>query len=139
MKSVSEKIKKHCKAIPSSKLRLAFKPSRTIRNSLACIKNRIPPEKRKGVVYKIPCQDCDQVYVGEMGRTLKRRIAEHKFAVRKKDEDNGIAVHVSKSKHKIDWENADITGSEPWYWRRRVKEALRIRAHGNTVLGLYVA
>ena len=50
----------------------------------------------------------------------------------KMDEKNGIAAHMKKSQHKIDWENADVTGSESGYWRRSVKQVLRIRAHENT-------
>lgn len=32
------------------------------------------PHNNKGVVYCIPCQDCDKVYSGKMGRTLNVRI-----------------------------------------------------------------
>ena len=54
----------------------------------------------------------------------------------KLDEKNGIAAHMKKSQHKIDWENADVMGSEPRYWRRRVKQVLRIRAHENSTRNL---
>lgn len=36
-------------------------------------------------------------YVGETGRTLQKRIEEHKSAVRRGDEKNGIAVNVKKT------------------------------------------
>ena len=35
----------------------------------------------KGVVYQIPCAQCDEVYIGETGRPLKTRISEHKRAL----------------------------------------------------------
>ena len=41
------------------------------------MKPRFSPEDRKGVIYCIPCQDCDKSYIGETGRTLKVRLAEH--------------------------------------------------------------
>ena len=49
----------------------------------------------EGVVCEIPCRDCKQVYVGETKRTFKRRIVEHKQAVKKFDKKNGVAVHAN--------------------------------------------
>jgi len=85
--------------------------SDTIRRSLVRVKNRIPEEKKTGVVYEVPCKDCNGVYVGETVRTLKKQISEHKQAVRCMDDKNGIAVHVQRMDHRIDWEKASI---RPW-------------------------
>ena len=67
------------------------------------LKNSVPAEKKKGVVYEIPCQDCAQVYVGKTGWTLKKHISEHKQAVKRFDDKNEIAVHVFKHDHSIAW------------------------------------
>ena len=48
----------------------------------------------KGVVYQIPCAQCDEVYVGETGRPLKTRITEHKRVVSTVDVRNANAVHT---------------------------------------------
>ena len=118
VRGLSEKIEKTCRSIKTTKLKLAFKPIRTIRQSLVRVKNRVPNKKRKGVVYEIPCCDCDQVYVGETGRTMKKRISEHKQAVRHFDDRNGIAVHAFQYDHQIDWENASIADTEQFYWKK---------------------
>ncbi len=57
-----------------------------------------PMEKKKGVVYSIPCMDCNSVYVGETDRNLekKRRLYEHQYAVKRMDNKNGISVHAWK-------------------------------------------
>ena len=60
------------------------------------VKSRLPDERKKGVVYQIPCNSCDHVYTGESKRTLKVRMTEHRRAVKMGDPNNGIAVHVGK-------------------------------------------
>ena len=59
--------------LSSRELGLDFKPVKTIWGSLMKVKNSTPDDRRKGMVYSIPCRDCIQVYVGETGRTLKAR------------------------------------------------------------------
>ena len=81
----------------------------------------------KGVVYLIPCSECSAVYIGETGRTLKERLAEHKRAVRMENVNNGIAVHSLKTGHSIAWDKAKITHRETLWQRRKVKEAIRIQ------------
>ena len=49
-----------------------------MRQALVRVRNRIAPEKKKGVVYEVQCSECEEVYVGETGRTLKKRVSEHK-------------------------------------------------------------
>ena len=89
------------RSLQAGKLKLTFQPVRTIRQTLVNVKNKMPPEKKKGVVYEVLCSDCDQVYVGEMGRMLKVRISEHKQAVKQGDNKNGIAVHMKQKGHDI--------------------------------------
>ena len=71
-----------------------FKPQSTLKQQLMRVKQKMPEEKKKEVVYQVPCKDCPKVYIGETKRTLKIRISEHKQAVKKGDEKNGIAVHA---------------------------------------------
>ena len=78
-----------------------FKPIRTLRQDLVKVKGRIPKEKQTGVVYEIPCNDCEEVYVGETKRTLEVRLSEQKQAIRRGDPKNDSAVHVQKTNHCI--------------------------------------
>ena len=41
------------------------------------VKNQVPEEKKRAVVYQVPCKDCHQLYTGETEWTLKVRLAEH--------------------------------------------------------------
>ena len=74
-------------------VKVVFYPLRTLRQMLVHPKDPVPVEERKGVVYSveerkgvvysIPCQDCSNVYVGQMGRCLKQCLSEHRCALRK--------------------------------------------------------
>ena len=73
--------------------------------------------------------DCSSSYIGETRRSLKKRLVEHKAAVRREDTNNGIAMHAWEHQHRVDWENASILKQEPRYWKRRVLEAIEIQKH----------
>ena len=48
------------------------------------------------------------VYIGETGRTLKKTLKEHGYAVRRGDPKNRIAVHAWDNEHRVDWEAAKV-------------------------------
>ena len=48
-------------------IRSAFKPAHTLRHALVHVKDRAPMLDRASVVYRIPCEDCEGVYVGQTG------------------------------------------------------------------------
>ena len=63
---------------------------------------------------------------------MHKRIVEHKAAVRRKDDKNGITVHANCHSHQVDWEGAKVLEQEPRYWRRRILEAIHIQKKKNT-------
>ena len=65
----------------------------TLRSSLVHVKQPREDKRKKGVIYEVPCKDCECVYIGETGRTLEKQLSEHKNAVKKHDTKKGIAVH----------------------------------------------
>ena len=129
LQGVSEKIQAACRKVD---VRAVFKSRDVLGQTLTKVKTRLPEEKRKGVVYRIPCGDCDSCYIGETGRTLQKRITEHKYAVKTNDRKNGIAVHAWDLDHRPRWEDAEILEHEQNYWRRRVLEGIWIRRTDNT-------
>ena len=50
----------------------------------------------------------------------------YEYAVRKQSSTNGIAQHVVKTDHEIDWESAKFLDSDPHWRKRKIKEALFI-------------
>ena len=53
-------------------------PYKTIGNILPKIKDSVDDIYKRGAIYKIPCKDCSNVYVGETGRCFNTRLSEHK-------------------------------------------------------------
>ena len=90
-------------------IRTCFKPHKTLRELLVHPKDFIQDNQKKGVVYSIPCEDCDSVYVGQTGRTLEHRMKEHKRALCLLDDNiSAVAEHSIKQEHRINWENAKV-------------------------------
>lgn len=58
--------------------------------------------QQQGGVYRIPCRNCDRVYIGETGRNLETRINEHKRDVANCNTNNSVFVHAYDNNHIID-------------------------------------
>ena len=103
------------------------------RQTLIQVKTRTPDERKRSVVYEVPCKDCNHTYIGETKRTLKVRLGEHKKAVKRGDPRNGIAVHSHEQSHAIDWDGAIVKKSVTGYWQRRIMEAILIKCTGESM------
>ena len=94
----------------------------------AGLKDSIPEKSRKGVIYRVPCKECDAVYIGETLRNLEERLKEHKRHVEKSDpKGSAIAEHVLKTGHSIAWDKAQVIDYEQRWGARKIKESLHIK------------
>ena len=66
-------------------VKVVFKSRGTLRETLMRVKTSRPEMLKKAVVYKISCKDCEEVYIGETGRNLQKKLVEHKAAVKRGD------------------------------------------------------
>ena len=83
-------------------IRTTFKSRGALREAMVQTKEPHPVWRKKGVVYQVPCAECNCAYIGETGRSLEKRLSEHRGAVKRNDTKNGIAVHAWKTQHKVD-------------------------------------
>ena len=74
-------------------IRVAHKPTTTLRELLTNVKYRDEPNNRQEAVCKIKCSACQAFYIRETGRRLNTRLTERKRATRNGDANNHIAVH----------------------------------------------
>ena len=101
IQGISEEIEVSCRKM---EVRTSFKSNGSLRQVLMRVKTIPTILKKKGVVYRIPCQDCETSYIGETKRSLRKRIKEHKYAVKNFDRMIGIALHAWDMAHRPDWE-----------------------------------
>ena len=109
-----------------------FRSGKTLRSLLTKVKPKTDPTDTTGVVYRIPCMDCDRSYIGETCRTLNVRLKEHQRCCRNfESQKSAVAKHAIEEDHRIDWSNSTVIDKEPQWHRRRLKEALHIKKHSN--------
>lgn len=128
----------------------AMRPYQTIRNLIVHPKDKLDKHETTECVYKIPCKSCDNVYIGETGRSFGTRMVEHKKEVEQQEgrrytrsakltaetETNKSAItdHATRKNHVIDWDEATIIGRESDRMARWIREAVKIRKETDKVM-----
>ncbi|BHF82564.1 Metastasis suppressor protein 1 [Sparganum proliferum] len=87
---------------------VAHRPEATIRRLIMKPKDPLPRLETSGVVYRIWCSCGQSNYVGETGRQLRTRMAEHAAAVRRNDASSQVAAHSTRSGHTFKFDEAEI-------------------------------
>ncbi|KYN38925.1 hypothetical protein ALC56_06685, partial [Trachymyrmex septentrionalis] len=92
------------------------------------------PRTSKNNVYKILCNNCDASYVGQTGRKLKTRIAEHRNHIRYKTSARSVITeHRLLHDHDFQWDDVQILDEEPSYRKRLILEMLHIKRQKNSL------
>ena len=91
-------------------IKLALKPSNTIRSKLSRLKDILEDKDKNLIVYKIPCYSCNNCYVGETGWQLHVRLSEHKRDFERKNMRSQVVQHALENGHRMDWDNATVLG-----------------------------
>ncbi|BHF84727.1 hypothetical protein SprV_0902787800 [Sparganum proliferum] len=102
---------------------IAHKPASSLRTTLSRVKDPIPKEQQTNVIYRIPCANCSNVYVGHTGRRLGTRINEHKLAIRRRDPLSLVFAHALECDHRFNWEGTEVIASANTKQAREFLEA----------------
>ena len=96
-------------------------------------KDTVDPAKQDGVVYRFPCE-CGKVYIGETGRPVQDKINVHDRDIRlARTETSAVSEHAHNTGHKPLWNEVKFIDRDPYYYTRRVKEAIHIRLHPDNI------
>ena len=123
VKGISYKLHRLCRPL---NIKVVKQTTNMLRSILTKAKRPIESKHKIEVIYSLPCE-CRKVYTGETGKTLTERLAEHRRAVRRMDNNNSLAVHVQRTTHSITWDKAEVIEQENNKIRKKIKEALRIQ------------
>ncbi|XP_066019723.1 uncharacterized protein [Pocillopora verrucosa] len=130
VKGLSEQLRR---CLQQQGVRAVFKLETTLRSQLVRPKDAVDPDKRDGVVSRIPCQ-CGKVYIGETGRPQQDRIKEHDRDIRLAcTETSAVSEHAHDTGNKPLWNEVKFIDRDPYHYTRRVNEAIHIRLHPNNI------
>ncbi|XP_062715221.1 uncharacterized protein LOC134291471 [Aedes albopictus] len=111
---------------------LAYQTRDKIKNTVfSRLKDPIPKQKTKNVVYAVPCGTNDgKVYVGQTGRMLETRINEHRTNIRKKEAKTGLTQHHIDEGHNFNFNKTEILEKIENQASRTIAEAFHIKLLG---------
>ena len=103
-----------------------FKGSTTIRQMLVRPKDK---DYQSNVIYSYQCKgvDCDEEYIGETSRTLRKRYREHL------KEPSPIHAHSFQTGHNANEDNFNILGREDLGLTRLIKDSIYIKVNNPTL------
>ena len=81
----------------------------------------------KSGVYKISCADCEAVYIGQSGRSVKTRLKEHKTSILSNIKNSGMSTHCIEENHFINFNKTKLLHSENKGKRLDLLEQLEIK------------
>ena len=121
IQGVTEPIKR---ILNSHNVKVAQKPFQTLGHIFAKPKDPVRKEQRADAIYSIPCNDCDNEYIGQTKRQFGRRLKEHEKAVCFcKKENSAFWEHTYLTNHTTGWDKFKIITTSRRYHQRLSLEA----------------
>lgn len=114
-------------------IKLAFKPNSTLKSIYSNTKDKYESKQISNVIYKVTCNDCSNVYIGQTSKKLETRLKQHQQYVNKKHPHSALASHSLDNSHCFDFTSAAILDCENHKKKRETLEALHIFTTYNTV------
>lgn len=108
-----------------------FKFPNTLRKNLVHNNSSNFNKNSRSCIYKINCKNCNGVYFGETGRSLDKRIIEHKKDIVNINTNNALCNHIINSNHSIDFHNVKVLHNISNARHRRIIESAYISVNDN--------
>lgn len=120
--------KKIQKCFEKYKIRIGIKNNKSIFDMIKNAQTEEIPILSKSGVYKLKCEECDKIYLGETGRMLKIRLNEHAKGKDILTTNSLFARHFNETKHKFPnlTENVEIIRLEDNIYKRKLIEEVEI-------------
>ncbi|EZA56075.1 hypothetical protein X777_03920 [Ooceraea biroi] len=109
-------------------MRMAYFSLNKMHKYIRVHKDKLPRSSCSEVVYKVSCNDCEASYVGQTGRQVHTRIAEHRNNFKKTSTELSVlSEHRLQFNHDFDWENIKILDHESFLNKRLISEMIFIK------------
>lgn len=117
---------------------IAFKNENTTKRLFSKLKTPTPRDLESNVIYKIPCSQCEGVYIGQTSRYLKTRISEHKRSIKphvllNSNSKTALAEHFERYQHPFTFEDTEILSRQSNYKKRLISEMVEIKKHKHNI------
>jgi hypothetical protein len=123
IQGVTDKI---ARVLSKKEIKTSFKPHETIKQNMRSIKDKLDPQKCKGI-YKIECS-CGKCYIGKTGCSFQIRIKEHGANIKNECiRTSALAEHSLKTKHHVRLEETKILAKEDHLFKCCIREAIEIQ------------
>ena len=107
------------KSLARYEINTSFHSNTNLKLFLSHTKSTTPPCNVKNVIYKIPCGDCNQFYIGQTSRPLIKWIKEHEACFRLDNYTDGSTGNIKSAPakhgrdigHRISWKSTSILTS----------------------------
>lgn len=126
-------LRKHLSKLDPN-LRITFSGHNLNNKFFSKLKDPIPLGKSSGLVYQVPCKNCDKVYIGETMQLLKNRLAQHENDVKYKRKSTALCEHTTETGHCFDFGKATIVCFEEKENKRKVRETIEIIKNKDTAV-----
>lgn len=127
---ISTKIKNFLRNL---NINIAFKTNNTLGKHIKNNKSKLNKGNKSGV-YKLKCNDCPKVYIGQTGRNFEKRVNEHHASFIKNKTDSNYSNHLLETNHTFNF-NYDILHIEDKGKKLNLLESLEInKLKNNNIL-----
>ncbi|VDL97909.1 unnamed protein product [Schistocephalus solidus] len=92
---------------------VAHRPEATIRCQLMRPKDPLPQQETSGIIYRVWCSCGQSNFVGETGRLLLTRMAEHAAAAVRRNANSQVAAHSTGPGHTFKFDEGELL--ESWF------------------------
>ena len=114
-------------------IKVVFRSLSTLCYRLVYPQNPVLLDQQKGVVYSIPCSACPKVYIGQTGRTLRHRLAEHQQVKNDDVAASALTEHTLDIGHPLDLTKAEVIDHHQLTTKQCLLESWHIQRNQGTL------
>jgi len=110
---VSRQIRKVTNIFTKTNIRIAYKCYNTIANLIQPPRDHHNPPHNKWGIYRLTCNTCNLLYVGQTTCSLNIRFQEHIRYIRYSNPQSAYALHILQNQHEYCQMNSTMTLLKP--------------------------